>query len=149
MAEQRIPNPRVGSSNLSTPAIFKALVERLEPFSYLYLKIKATDPLILKTARVGIWGASSVEPLDSQVHPCHILNLRLRVPAAMLGLFRFCGLFKFISERRYLKCRLLRSPISHLFSSNLVTVVCFKVFRLMRAASSQRDKRASSCYYRR
>ncbi|WP_042985387.1 hypothetical protein, partial [Vibrio owensii] len=71
---QRIPNPRVGSSNLSTPAIFKALVERLEPFSYLYLKTKATDPLILKTARVGIWGASSVEPLDRQVYPCHILN---------------------------------------------------------------------------
>ncbi|MCK8078739.1 hypothetical protein MSG34_21465, partial [Vibrio sp. 1CM2L] len=35
LAEQRIPNPRVGSSNLSTPAIFKALVERLEPFCFL------------------------------------------------------------------------------------------------------------------
>ncbi len=35
MAEQRIPNPRVGSSNLSTPAIFKALAEMLEPFSFL------------------------------------------------------------------------------------------------------------------
>ncbi|WP_227741181.1 hypothetical protein, partial [Vibrio jasicida] len=37
LAEQRIPNPRVGSSNLSTPAIFKALAEMLEPFSFLSL----------------------------------------------------------------------------------------------------------------
>ena len=46
MAEQRIPNPRVGSSNLSTPAIFKALAEMLEPFCFLnliYAISKAAD----------------------------------------------------------------------------------------------------------
>ncbi|MEZ9019191.1 hypothetical protein AB6E79_19885, partial [Vibrio lentus] len=39
-------NPRVGSSNLSTPAIFKALAEMLEPFCFLnhtYAISKATD----------------------------------------------------------------------------------------------------------
>ncbi|WP_208862530.1 hypothetical protein, partial [Enterovibrio norvegicus] len=35
-AEQRIPNPRVGSSNLSTPATFKAPAEMLEPFRFCH-----------------------------------------------------------------------------------------------------------------
>ncbi|WP_227740734.1 hypothetical protein, partial [Vibrio campbellii] len=71
--EQRIPNPRVGSSNLSTPAIFKALVKRLEPFSYLYLKAKAVDSPDTPKQRVlevggpaqsNLWNASPVHSCD-------------------------------------------------------------------------------------
>ncbi|WP_235588139.1 hypothetical protein, partial [Vibrio toranzoniae] len=45
-----------GSSNLSTPAIFKALAEMLEPFYFLVLKHVITEqrvPRLTKTARVG------------------------------------------------------------------------------------------------
>ncbi|WP_281223643.1 hypothetical protein, partial [Photobacterium sanguinicancri] len=50
---QRIPNPRVGSSNLSTPAIFKALAEMLEPFSFLVFSAQQRIHRYRKSARVG------------------------------------------------------------------------------------------------
>ena len=41
------PNPRVGSSNLSTPAIFKAPVERLRPFSFLLFYKSQASHLVI------------------------------------------------------------------------------------------------------
>ncbi len=43
------PNPRVGSSNLSTPAILKkAHIERYEPFCYLRFRKRTEDSSIIR-----------------------------------------------------------------------------------------------------
>ncbi|MDP2618405.1 hypothetical protein, partial [Vibrio splendidus] len=81
LAEQRIPNPRVGSSNLSTPAIFKALAEMLEPFCFLnliYAISKAADSPTYQNS--ACW--------ESKPPPSHI-NASAEVLFFTLHLFDF------------------------------------------------------------
>ncbi|MEZ8675962.1 hypothetical protein AB6D13_21640, partial [Vibrio cyclitrophicus] len=57
---QRIPNPRVGSSNLSTPAIFKAPAEMLELFCIChFFKV---------TLRTGVSAKSTILiPIEAEI----------------------------------------------------------------------------------
>ncbi|MDC5841144.1 hypothetical protein OPW33_17615, partial [Vibrio europaeus] len=75
-AEQRIPNPRVGSSNLSTPAIFESLSRNAEAFSYASVKPKQRIPPLPKT-RV----------LEVRVFPSLV---SLKASAGMLRFFFVC-----------------------------------------------------------
>uniref|UniRef100_UPI001C952F58 hypothetical protein n=1 Tax=Vibrio kanaloae TaxID=170673 RepID=UPI001C952F58 len=85
LAEQRIPRltktARVGSSNLSTPAIFKALAEMLEPFYFLVLNMLLAEPRIprlTKTARIGSSNFSTpaiFKALVARLEPFYFLVL--------------------------------------------------------------------------
>ncbi|MEZ8742553.1 hypothetical protein AB6E21_21135, partial [Photobacterium swingsii] len=54
---------RVGRSALSTPAIFKALAEMLEPFSFLVFSVQAADSPLPTISACWAFGS---------LHPCHL-----------------------------------------------------------------------------
>ena len=133
MAEQRIPNPRVGSSNLSTPATYKALVERLEPFSYC----------CFWRSNVGRTRRPPGSPARSNLSaPATFNSLRLRVPAEMLGLFCICGLSKYFHFGHKQGSRLRvpferPEPFSYIASGEVPSIASLLLSKASKVCSGQ------------